>query len=423
MHRFLVVGVAALAALALSAPAGAWTWPADGAVLRPFGLGSDPYAGGQHRGVDVAGPEGAADPRTRRGNRHVRRVAPDARPRRDDPDGGRLRRHARPPRRDRRREGRVRRGRRADRDDGVERDARACRAERPPRDPARERLRRVRRPARAASAPGGSGACAEPGADSRRRRRLPSRRRPLRRLRPLRRRTRRRTRPATVGGSCADAPRRRPLPPPRGSPPAALRCPHRRASRAPGALPATSPDPVRGSSSASPARRASARAAGARRSPVGAPPARPSWRTTPGAGQPTPRRAASAPPSPAVTARRQPGATSFPAARRAWQRPTRATSAPPPAVRRPPPNDSPAPTGSGRRDGVTRGASGASAADRRAQARLPSASQRGDRGRADPDPRSGARDPRRRRRPFGPLARGVPPRVPRRGGRDPQERP
>ena len=60
MHRYLVVGVAALAALALSAPAGAWTWPADGAVLRPFALGSDPYAGGQHRGVDVAGPEGTA---------------------------------------------------------------------------------------------------------------------------------------------------------------------------------------------------------------------------------------------------------------------------------------------------------------------------------------------------------------------------
>ncbi len=58
MHRFLVAGVAALAALALSTPAGAWTWPADGTVLRPFGLGSDPYAGGQHRGVDVAGAEG-----------------------------------------------------------------------------------------------------------------------------------------------------------------------------------------------------------------------------------------------------------------------------------------------------------------------------------------------------------------------------
>ena len=58
MHRFLVVGVAALAALALSAPAAAWTWPADGSVLRPYGIGADPYAAGQHRGIDVAGPDG-----------------------------------------------------------------------------------------------------------------------------------------------------------------------------------------------------------------------------------------------------------------------------------------------------------------------------------------------------------------------------
>jgi hypothetical protein len=40
-------------------PALAWTWPAEGPVLRPFVLGDDPYAGGQHRGVDVAGKEGA----------------------------------------------------------------------------------------------------------------------------------------------------------------------------------------------------------------------------------------------------------------------------------------------------------------------------------------------------------------------------
>jgi Peptidase family M23 len=40
-------------------PALAWTWPADGPVLRLFALGDDPYAGGQHRGVDVAGPTGA----------------------------------------------------------------------------------------------------------------------------------------------------------------------------------------------------------------------------------------------------------------------------------------------------------------------------------------------------------------------------
>jgi hypothetical protein len=40
-------------------PALAWTWPAEGPVLRPFVLGDDPYAGGQHRGLDVAGKEGA----------------------------------------------------------------------------------------------------------------------------------------------------------------------------------------------------------------------------------------------------------------------------------------------------------------------------------------------------------------------------
>jgi hypothetical protein len=40
-------------------PALAWTWPVDGPVLRPFALGDDPYAGGQHRGVDVAGPADA----------------------------------------------------------------------------------------------------------------------------------------------------------------------------------------------------------------------------------------------------------------------------------------------------------------------------------------------------------------------------
>src|SRR6478736_4994637 len=38
----------------------AWSWPADGDVLRPFALGGDAYAAGQHRGVDVAGSEGSA---------------------------------------------------------------------------------------------------------------------------------------------------------------------------------------------------------------------------------------------------------------------------------------------------------------------------------------------------------------------------
>jgi hypothetical protein len=38
VHRLLVIGAATLIALVLSGPAGAWTWPADGAVLRPFTL-------------------------------------------------------------------------------------------------------------------------------------------------------------------------------------------------------------------------------------------------------------------------------------------------------------------------------------------------------------------------------------------------
>ena len=39
-------------------PALAWAWPADGPVLRPFVLGDDPYAGGQHRGIDIGAPAG-----------------------------------------------------------------------------------------------------------------------------------------------------------------------------------------------------------------------------------------------------------------------------------------------------------------------------------------------------------------------------
>ena len=39
-------------------PALAWAWPVDGPVLRPFVLGDDPYAGGQHRGADIGAPAG-----------------------------------------------------------------------------------------------------------------------------------------------------------------------------------------------------------------------------------------------------------------------------------------------------------------------------------------------------------------------------
>ena len=59
MHRLLVIGATALAALAFGGTAAAWSWPADGQVLRPYVLGGDAYAAGQHRGIDVAGPDGS----------------------------------------------------------------------------------------------------------------------------------------------------------------------------------------------------------------------------------------------------------------------------------------------------------------------------------------------------------------------------
>jgi hypothetical protein len=60
VHRFLAIGLVATLGLALCGEAAAWSWPADGAVLRPFALGADAYAGGQHRGIDVAGPDGSS---------------------------------------------------------------------------------------------------------------------------------------------------------------------------------------------------------------------------------------------------------------------------------------------------------------------------------------------------------------------------
>ena len=51
---------AVLAALVLTPTAAAWTWPADGPVLQPFLFDpSHPYAGGQHRGIDIGGDSGA----------------------------------------------------------------------------------------------------------------------------------------------------------------------------------------------------------------------------------------------------------------------------------------------------------------------------------------------------------------------------
>ena len=47
-----------LAFLAGASPAHAWTWPASGPVLQHFSYDGDPYAAGQHRGVDVGGSAG-----------------------------------------------------------------------------------------------------------------------------------------------------------------------------------------------------------------------------------------------------------------------------------------------------------------------------------------------------------------------------
>jgi hypothetical protein len=58
MDRRLVLLPALVAFLVGAAPATAWTWPVDGPVVRHFELGGDPYAAGQHRGVDIGAASG-----------------------------------------------------------------------------------------------------------------------------------------------------------------------------------------------------------------------------------------------------------------------------------------------------------------------------------------------------------------------------
>ena len=54
MKRVLALLPVLLALQVGVSPALAWTWPVDGPVLRPFTFDpNDPYAGGQHRGIDV----------------------------------------------------------------------------------------------------------------------------------------------------------------------------------------------------------------------------------------------------------------------------------------------------------------------------------------------------------------------------------
>lgn len=56
MRRSLAV--VAAAALVQAPAAAGWSWPVDGPVLRPFVLGNDPYAAGQHRGIDIGAAPG-----------------------------------------------------------------------------------------------------------------------------------------------------------------------------------------------------------------------------------------------------------------------------------------------------------------------------------------------------------------------------
>src|SRR4051812_2336267 len=58
--RLASLAVALGAMLYLVPAAAAWTWPVDGPVLRPFIVGDDAYAGGQHRGVDIGAAAGDA---------------------------------------------------------------------------------------------------------------------------------------------------------------------------------------------------------------------------------------------------------------------------------------------------------------------------------------------------------------------------
>src|SRR2546426_7006139 len=57
--RIVVCAIAAAVLIAPS-PALGWSWPVTGPVLVRFSLGSDPYAGGQHRGIDIGSPTGTA---------------------------------------------------------------------------------------------------------------------------------------------------------------------------------------------------------------------------------------------------------------------------------------------------------------------------------------------------------------------------
>jgi Peptidase family M23 len=60
MRLFLTAAATCVTFLGLAGPArAAWIWPLHGNVITTYRNGDDPYAGGQHRGIDIAGPVGA----------------------------------------------------------------------------------------------------------------------------------------------------------------------------------------------------------------------------------------------------------------------------------------------------------------------------------------------------------------------------
>jgi hypothetical protein len=61
MSRPILIAAVVFLSFLVAAPPGeaAWTWPVRGEVITPYRNGDDPYAGGQHRGVDIAGDVGA----------------------------------------------------------------------------------------------------------------------------------------------------------------------------------------------------------------------------------------------------------------------------------------------------------------------------------------------------------------------------
>src|SRR3954467_14347239 len=56
---FICALAATLQLLTGTALAGGWTWPIRGPVLTAYRNGGDPYAAGQHRGIDIGAPVGS----------------------------------------------------------------------------------------------------------------------------------------------------------------------------------------------------------------------------------------------------------------------------------------------------------------------------------------------------------------------------